>query len=129
MTSISEETTLGGQFARALAAKDYDQLRALLHPEIDFRAMTPRRFWEASDPDTIVDEIVQTWFDASDEIDSLDALETDEIADAQRVGYRFSVHNPEGRFTVEQQAYLTERDGRIGWMRVMCTGFRPLDQS
>jgi len=24
---------------------------------------------------------------------------------------------------VEQQAYLKENDGRIAWMRVVCTGF------
>jgi hypothetical protein len=41
------------------------------------------------------------------------------------VGYRFSVTNPDGRFLVEQEAYLAERDGRIGWMRVVCSGFRP----
>jgi hypothetical protein len=26
---------------------------------------------------------------------------------------------------VEQQAYLEERNGRIGWMRVLCSGFQP----
>jgi hypothetical protein len=26
---------------------------------------------------------------------------------------------------VEQQVYYTSRDGRINWMRVLCTGFRP----
>ena len=34
-------------------------------------------------------------------------------------------HNPDGPFVVEQQAYYEERDGRIGWMRVICSGFRP----
>lgn len=28
--------------------------------------------------------------------------------------------------TVEQQAYLSGRDGRIGWTRVVCSGFRPV---
>ena len=37
--------------------------------------------------------------------------------------YRAS--NPDGRFLVEQQAYLAPREGRIGWMRVVCSGFRP----
>jgi hypothetical protein len=37
------------------------------------------------------------------------------------------VRNPEGLFLVEQQAYLAERDGRIGWMRVLCSGYRPVD--
>jgi hypothetical protein len=118
-------TALGPQFATALAAKDFDRVRALLHPEIDFRGMTPNRVWEAGDPDLVITEILQQWFEPSDEILSLDAVETAEVGDRERVGYRFSVRNPDGLHSVEQQAYLEERDGRIGWMRVLCSGFRP----
>jgi hypothetical protein len=117
--------TLGAQFASALAEKDFDRLRGLLHPDIDFHGMTPSRFWEASDPDSVVADVLQHWFEESDEIESLDALETDEFADRERVGYRFSVRNPEGHFVVEQQAYVAPANGRIAWMRVMCSGFRP----
>jgi hypothetical protein len=118
-------TTLGSQFATALAAKDFDRVRSLLHPAIDFRGMTPSRVWEAGDPDTLVSEVFQRWFEPSDEILSLDAVETGQVEDRERVGYRFSVRNPDGLHTVEQQAYLEERDGRIVWLRVMCSGFRP----
>jgi ketosteroid isomerase-like protein len=31
-------TTLGEQFARALAAKDFDRVADLLHPDVDFAA-------------------------------------------------------------------------------------------
>jgi hypothetical protein len=41
------------------------------------------------------------------------------------VGYRLSVSCPDGRHVVEQQAYIEERGGKIGWMRVVCSGFRP----
>jgi hypothetical protein len=75
-----------------------------MHPEVDFRGMTPRRVWEASDPATIVSEILRQWFEDSDEIETLDKLETDAFADTERVGYR----------------------RRIGWMRVVCSGFRPV---
>jgi hypothetical protein len=119
-------TTLGAQFASALAEKDFDHVRALLHPEIDFRGMTPNRIWEAKDPDRVITEILQQWFEPSDEILSLDALDTGEIGARERVGYRFSVRNPDGLHTVEQQAYLEGRDGRIGWMRVLCSGFQPV---
>ena len=47
------------------------------------------------------------------------------MADRERVGYRFAGHNEDGPFVVEQQAYLSERDGRIDWMRVICSGMRP----
>jgi hypothetical protein len=125
MRRVQDGATLGERFATALAARDFEQLRALLHPDVDFRGMTPRRFWEATDPDTVVTEILQQWFEPSDDIRSLDAVETAEVADRERVGYRFSVRNPDGLFMVEQQAYIEERDGQIGWMRVLCSGFRP----
>ncbi len=117
--------TIGAAYARAVAAKDYDQLRRLLAPEIDFRALTPNRTWEASDAETLIREIVQQWFDDEDEIKRLESVQTDAVGDRERVGYRFAVRNPEGDFLVEQQAYLTSRDGRIEWMRVVCSGFRP----
>jgi hypothetical protein len=46
---------------------------------------------------------------------------------ARALAYRFGVTNPDGRFLVEQQAYLFARDGQIEWMRVLCSGFRERD--
>jgi hypothetical protein len=126
MSTTEATSTLGQSFARALAAKDFDTVVELLHPEIDFRGLTPRRNWEADNPADVVQGILRTWFEDSDEIDELVNLETDSFADRERIGYRFRVHNPDGEFLVEQQAYLAERDGRIGWMRVLCSGYRPL---
>jgi len=61
----------------------------------------------------------------SDEVERVVSTETDAFADRERVGYRFEGQNPDGPFVVEQQAYYEQRDGRIGWMRVVCSGFRP----
>jgi hypothetical protein len=117
--------TLGAEFARALAAKDSSRMLELLHPEIDFRGLTPNRNWEANDRDAVVAVLLGQWFEDSDDIEALEELESDAFADRQRVGYRFSVTNPDGRFLVEQQAYLSARDGQIDWMRVLCSGYRP----
>jgi len=35
------------------------------------------------------------------------------------------VSTPDGPHLVEQQAYYSTTDGRISWMRVLCSGFRP----
>ena len=118
-------TSLGEDFARAVAAKDHDRVRELLHPELDFRAMTPQRIWEAETPEDVVSALC-TWFDDGDNIERLDVVETDAFADRQRVGYRLRVSNADGDHLVEQQAYLSERDGRIGWLRIMCAGYRPV---
>jgi hypothetical protein len=117
--------TLGTQFAHALAVKDFGRIGALVHPEIDFRGMTPRRSWEASDGVAVIADVLCRWFDDSDEIEALERLESDSFADRERVGYRFRVRNPAGRFVVEQQAYLSARDGQISWMRVLSSGLRP----
>ena len=122
----STTATLGTDFARALAVKDFDRIRDLLHPEVDFRGLTPRCVWEAGDPDTAIAEILRQWFEDSDEIEALEQLETGSFADRERVGYRFRVRNADGVFLVEQQVYLTERDGKIGWMRSVCSGYRPI---
>jgi hypothetical protein len=123
---VAEATTLGGQFATALVGKDFERAGELLHREVDFRALTPSRFWEASSPDEVVADILPEWLEPSDTVESLDALESEQVADRERVGYRFTVTNPDGRFVVEQQAYVSERDGKIDWMRVVCSGFRPV---
>jgi hypothetical protein len=128
ITAVQEPTTRGAAFARALADKDQARILDLMHPEIDFRALTPSRAWEANGRDAVVAVLFEQWFEPSDEIKALQSVETDAFADRERVGYRFDVTSPDGDFVVEQQAYLAEREGRIGWMRVVCSGFRPSGQ-
>ena len=123
---MPEVSTLAAEFARALAGKDSGRLLELLAEEIDFQAMTPRRTWEATDAEAVLSILFDQWFEDTDQIETLEALDTDAFADRQRVGYRFSIRNPEGRFLVEQQAYLSEQDGQITWMRVLCSGYRPV---
>jgi hypothetical protein len=117
--------TLGTNFARALAVKDFARIGDLMHPEVDFGGMTPRRTWEASDGDAVISHVLPRWFKDVDEIEALERLESDSFADRERVGYRLRVRNPDGQFVVEQQAYLAARDGQIAWMRVLSSGFRP----
>jgi hypothetical protein len=120
------QTTLGTDFAKAFAAKDAGRIRELVHPEIDFRGLTPNRNWEATDAESLVSILFDNWLEDEDEVESVEAVESDSFADRERVGYRLSISCPDGRHLVEQQAYIGERDGKIGWMRVVCSGFRPI---
>jgi hypothetical protein len=125
MAIETRTTTLGEAFAQALSRKDFDEVTRLLHPAVDFRGLTPGRMWEASDAESVVDDVLKVWFEPSDQLERLVSTQTDAFADRERVGYRLEGHNPDGPFVVEQQAYYAEHDGRIGWMRVVCSGFRP----
>ena len=125
LQTATQTETLGRRFADALSRKDFDTITDLLDTGVDFRGLTPRRAWEASSAEVVVDDILRQWFEDSDELDELVSLEADSFADRQRVAYRFRGRNPDGPFVVEQQVYYTEQDGRINWMRVLCSGFRP----
>ena len=46
----------------------------VLHPEIDFRGLTPSRNWEANGRDAVVELFLGEWFEESDEIDQLGHL-------------------------------------------------------
>ena len=116
----------GRRFAEALAAKDFERAGALLDPGVDFRGLTPRRTWEASDSQRVVNEILPRWLEESDLIDELVEVETGEVSDRKRISWRLRGRNDDGPFLVEQQAYYAEEAGRITWMRVLCSGFRPI---
>lgn len=120
------QTHLGEEFARALFAKDFGRIGDLLDPGIDFRALTPRRTWEADTPKSTVEDVLKVWFEDSDELLELKAVESGRVADRNRVSYRFQGRNPDGPFVIEQQAYYSTEAGRIDWMRVVCSGFRPI---
>jgi hypothetical protein len=121
------EKDLGEAFAHAIAAKDAAALLEVLSPDVDFRAMTPGRFWEASSAAEVVNDVIfGRWFGDSDRIDGVDAIESDVVVDRRRVGYRFRVTNADGTFLVEQHAYFGVERDRIDWLRVMCSGYRPV---
>jgi hypothetical protein len=118
---------VGERFARALAAKDAGELKSLLRSDVDFRAMTPGKFWEATDVDVIVDEtMLGTWFAPERRITEVVAVQTENVGSLDRVGYRFKVERPDGEFIIEQQAYFETDADKISWLRIMCSGFLPL---
>jgi hypothetical protein len=119
------ERTVGERFAVAIAARDAAVLTDVLADDVDFRGMTPGRFWEARSASEVVDDIILgRWFEPSDHIEAIERIDTDVFADCQRMSYRFRVQNHTGTFTVEQQAYYTVMAGRIVWLRIMCSGYR-----
>ncbi|MFN8111990.1 MAG: hypothetical protein U0R51_02195 [Solirubrobacterales bacterium] len=119
------QASAGRRFAEALGRKDFERIAGLLDPAIDFRGLTPRRNWEAANPEE-VDAILRQWFEPSDEIEEIVEIEEGGVSDRGRVAYRFRGTGEDGPFIVEQQAYFTERDGRIDWIRIVCSGFRPV---
>lgn len=116
----------GETFARAFAEKDFDRVREVLAPEVDFRGMTPNRIWEESGPDAIVDKVLRQWLEDDELVRDIETIDSGEVGDRHSVRYRFRVEIPgQGPHVLEQQAYYELTDGRISWLRVICSGARP----
>lgn len=119
MTSSAVDGLVG-----AIVARDLPRAASLIDPDIDFRAMTPRRIWEAEDP-AGVEDVLRAWLaDPEEEITAVEPTEPLRVEDTLRVGWRVHGRDREGPFVYEQQAYAREQDGLIVWLRVMCTGQR-----
>lgn len=119
---------IGERFAQALAKKDMAGLLDVLDSEVDFRGLTPGRFWEASSAKALVDDVLLgAWFEADDHIESLEDVQLGSVADRDRVSYLLRVSNPDGLFLVEQQTYFGVENDRINWLRILCSGYRAID--
>ena len=127
--SVTDDIGLGERFAAAVATGDRSSFVALLEPQVDLRALTPGAVFQVASPDEAADLVLGRWFGGDHHIEEVESIETDQLADRHRVSYRFQVGLPEGPHVVEQQAYFsTDPTGaRIAWMRILCTGFRPLE--
>ena len=119
-------TTVGEDFALALAAKDRDRLVDLLTFEVDFQALTPGRHWVAATAAQAVDEVMlRHWLRPADTVLAVRSLTRGRVADRQRVGYRLAVLRDGVAQVLEQQAYYAADGHRIGWIRILCSGYRP----
>jgi hypothetical protein len=116
----------GRRFAEAIASRDKAAVEALLSPDVDFRGLTPGKFWEASDAAGVLEILFDSWFEESDHIDQLvEVTDGADVEDTREVGYRFAITNPDGVHTVGQQAYYRSTGDRIDYIRVVCSGYRP----
>ena len=122
----TDDRSLGSRFAHALAEKNWAELESVMAPSFDFKGLTPGRSWEASEPTALAKEVLQVWFGETDVIDELVTFSEGRVGDRTHLSYRFRISNPDGSWLVEQQAYLDEEDDRITYLRVLCSGYRPL---
>ena len=101
-------------------------LRGLLSTPVTFRAVTPRRFWDADTAVGAADVILGVWFGTDKEVTAITSLTTDDVGDVHKVSYRLSVDLESGPSVIEQVIYYTQNDGQITDLRLVCSGFRPI---
>ncbi len=123
MTTMPASVASG--FVDAILARDFPRACSLLNPDIDFRAMTPNRVWEAASP-AGVEDVLRAWFEHPErDVERIEPTEPASVEDTLRVGWCVYGSDAHGPFIYEQQAYLREENAQVVWLRVMCSGPRP----
>ena len=144
---------LGRRFVEALVRGDFDEMRALLHPQVRFRGLSPHKFLKTTRADPVggVLRAFRLWFyegagdafegDHPEELLSCAVApfgaggrfklsyqvreKSREMAEAFREDGLGDVPD-DVDWLVEQEAYYDTIDGRIGWMIVLCGGYQPM---
>ncbi|MGC4112165.1 MAG: hypothetical protein QM747_17465 [Nocardioides sp.] len=122
------DLTVGERFATALASKDRDTLVELFGVPLDFWALTPGRHWVATDGATVIDDyVLGHWFGPHDNVETLEKVTSDRVGTRGHVAYRLRVRRDGTLCAVEQQMYFdVGLDGRIGYARMLCSGYCPV---
>ncbi len=120
----SATETLGARLAAAIEVRDRTALRNLFATPVQFRAVTPSRFWDAETPSDVADIVLGTWFDEGKQITEVSLVEDDTVGDISKISYRMSVATESGPTVIEQVAYYAVQDDRITHLRLVCSGFR-----
>jgi hypothetical protein len=121
----SATETLGARLAAAIEVRDREALRNIFATPVQFRAVSPRRFWDAETPSDVADIVLGTWFAENKQITHVSLVEDDTVGDISKITYRMSVATESGPTLIEQVAYYAVQDDRITHVRLVCSGFRP----
>ncbi|MGH9042948.1 MAG: nuclear transport factor 2 family protein [Acidimicrobiia bacterium] len=115
---------VGARLMEALVAKDFDRAESLLAPDIEFKGYTPTKgFFELSGSDAVMG-LYHEWYEADSVLDYVD---TEEVVDRHRVGYRIRWTSPESDpYVFAQQAFYDVAGDRITHLQLVCSGDRPL---
>jgi hypothetical protein len=124
---MSDTPELARAFVDAIVSKDRAVLTGVLDPAIDFRGLTPNYEWRGTTPDEVAEIVLGNWFEPTDHVREVVAVDVEPFADRHHLHYRFRVENDEGMHVVEQHSFLDAAGGRITRMSVVCSGFRALE--
>lgn len=115
---------LGHSFVEALRQRDFIELATLFQPGVRGRVLTDSGMLTPDECGEVV-ACYRKWFAAADQFELLDSRAS-AVADRLSLYYRFRMHDHEGWFLVEQQAYASVEDGKIADFDLLSSGFRPI---
>ncbi|MGZ4627205.1 MAG: nuclear transport factor 2 family protein [Kineosporiaceae bacterium] len=113
---------IGENVVAALAAKDFDRLRAALADDVRFRLLVPKGPQSQEGPDETVARFAR-WYGEADEL-WLESSSVGTVGDRLVLAYRIRLHDADGWQVIEQHLVGDATpDGRLRAIDLLCTGF------
>ncbi len=124
---VVPESAPAGSFLEGLAAQDFAELGGALAADACLRALLPSGLREWAGAEAIAHRFAR-WFGDTQDFELVEAA-VGEVGGRLHLHWRVRLRAERlgsGWFTVEQQAYAdTDDGGRIVWLDLLCTGYRP----
>lgn len=117
----------GRRFLDAVVSRDVEALRGLLARDVWLRALLPRDLDERRGAAAVA-AAFHGWYGTAAAFEPI-TVGHDAIAGKERVAYRILLRPdwaPDTWHLIEQNAFLSLRDGRIRKIDLVCTGFMPV---
>ncbi len=125
--SVAPQFARAGSFLEGLAAQDFTKLGGALAADACLRALLPLGLREWTGAEAIAGQFAR-WFGDTEDFELIEVA-AGEVGGRLHLSWRLRLQAERlgaGWFTVEQQAYAdTGDDGRITWLDLLCTGYRP----
>jgi hypothetical protein len=113
---------IGENVVAALAAKDFDRLRAVLADDVRFRLLVPKGPQRQLGPEETVARFVR-WYGEADEL-WLESSSISTVVDRLVLVFRIRLHDADGWQVIEQHLVADANpDGRLRAIDLLCTGF------
>ena len=120
----SSAREIGIAFAAVVVTRDWPGLSRLLHPEVDYRGLSPARAWLAVGPEQVCG-VLRAWSAEEGHPTALDHLTVEEVSSRHRLTYRlaFDAAGRGAEQVCEHTLYFDLDDARrITFARMMSSG-------
>jgi SnoaL-like domain len=124
--SVAPRCAPADAFLDGLAAQDFARLGGALASDACLRALLPSGPREWTGAKAIADRFAR-WFGGTEDFELVEAA-VSEVGGRLHLHWRLRLRAERlgaGWFTVEQQVYADADGGRIAWLDLLCTGYRP----
>lgn len=115
------------EWVEALADRDPGRLAAVLADDVHLRALLPTGLVDLTGRDALLGEF-KRWFDGMDLVRVADAT-AQPFSDRILLHYELEVAKDDRRWIVAQSVVSIVKDGHLETIDLVCTGFRPAEQS